>query len=59
MSNPTASATGTVRCDNCGAVHVAEYSHEGRFGQGAIYAVVCPVDYMTDYYTAEVVAVTK
>lgn len=39
-------------CDTCEKVHPAEYSHEGRFGQGAIYAVVCD-DGLTDYYTAE------
>jgi hypothetical protein len=45
--------TGTVTCDECGETHVAEYSHEGLFDQGAVYAVVCGE--FTDYYTAEVV----
>lgn len=38
-------------CESCGAVHPAEYSHEGRFSEGPVYAVVCTVDYLTDYYT--------
>jgi hypothetical protein len=46
-------ANGTVICHECGERHVAEYSHEGRFGEGPIFAVVCPVDYLTDYYTTE------
>jgi hypothetical protein len=41
-----------VICDECGERHVAEYSHEGRFGEGPIYAVVC-ANQLTDYYTAE------
>lgn len=44
-------APGTVNCDECGERHIAEYSHEGDFGQGSIFAVVCN-DY-TDYYTEE------
>jgi hypothetical protein len=44
-----------VRCHYCDQLHPATYSHEGRFGEGPIYAVVCPVDNLTDYYTAEVV----
>jgi hypothetical protein len=44
-------APGTVTCDECGATHIAEYSHEGQFGQGPIYAVVCGD--LTDYYTGE------
>jgi hypothetical protein len=32
---------------------MAEYSHEGTFGEGAIYAVVCTTDHLTDYYTGE------
>lgn len=43
----------TVTCYQCGQRHVAEYSHEGRFGEGPIYAVVCEVDGLTDYYTTE------
>lgn len=44
-------ANGHVICDECGERHVAEYSHEGQFGQGAIFAVVCGE--FTDYYTGE------
>ncbi len=45
-------ANGTVECDQCGDRHVAEYSHENE-RQGSIFAVVCTVDYLTDYYTEE------
>jgi hypothetical protein len=44
-----------VTCQECGQVHIAEYSHEGRFNEGPIYAVVCTQDNLTDYYTSEVV----
>lgn len=43
----------TVTCDHCGEQHPGNYSHEGRFGEGAIYEVVCTKDWMSDYYTAE------
>jgi hypothetical protein len=46
-------ANRTVICHECGQRHVAEYSHEGLHGEGPIFAVVCPVDYLTDYYTTE------
>ena len=42
-----------VRCEFCGERHVAEYSHEGQWDQGAIFAVVCHD--LTDYYTSEAV----
>jgi hypothetical protein len=42
-----------VDCDNCGGRHVAEESHQGVHGEGTIYAVVCTVDHLADYYTAE------
>lgn len=42
-----------VICDECGQRHIAEESHEGQHGEGTIYAVVCTVDWLTDYYTAE------
>lgn len=44
---------GTVACFDCHETHDAEYSHEGRFGEGAIYAVVCG-EYV-EHYTAEAV----
>lgn len=44
---------GPVTCWTCGAPHPAEYSHEGRHGEGPIFAVVCTVDHLTDYYTNE------
>ena len=46
-------------CDTCGAPHEATYSHEGQYGEGAIYAVVCTQDWLTDYYTSERVAVEQ
>jgi hypothetical protein len=47
-----------VGCHYCGGRHVAEYHHEGRYGEGHIYAVVCtdPVANrlgVIDYYTTE------
>lgn len=47
----TTKRTATVDCDYCPEKHVAEYSHEGSHGEGAIYAVVC--NELTDYYTEE------
>jgi len=51
-------------CERCGARdHEAVYSHEGRYGEGPIYAVVCTggpeaeADWLTDYYTLEVVVI--
>lgn len=44
---------GQILCQSCGEPHPAEYSHEGRYGEGPIYAVVCTVDWLTDYYTSE------
>lgn len=44
---------GPVTCWHCEQPHEAEYSHEGRFGEGPIFAVVCTVDGLTDYYTTE------
>jgi hypothetical protein len=43
----------SVICDECGKRHEATYSHEGRFNEGAIFAVVCDVDGLTDFYTSE------
>jgi len=40
-------------CDECGQLHEATYSHEGQWGEGPIYAVVCTQDWLTSYYTAE------
>lgn len=47
---------GRVRCDvgACPLTHEACYSHEGRFGEGPVYAVVC-TDGLTTWYTLEVV----
>jgi len=40
-------------CDGCGQYHAASYSHEGHYGEGPVYAVVCPVDHLTTYVTTE------
>lgn len=45
--------TGRIQCDRCPDIHPAHYSHEGRFGEGPIYAVVCTADGLTDYWTSE------
>lgn len=51
-------ATPTVTCEECNENHVAEYSHEGRYGEGAIYSVICK-DGLTDYYTKQAVRFPK
>lgn len=48
-------------CDECGEKHEAGYSHEGRFGEGPIFAVYCDApsgQYAGDYYTSERVLLT-
>jgi len=43
-------------CEHCGANdHEAVYDHEGRFHEGPVYAVECPADLLTDYYTAQMI----
>jgi hypothetical protein len=42
-----------VQCFECGERHEAVPVHVSET-QGQIYAVVCPVDGLTDYYTSEV-----
>lgn len=49
-----------VVCWECGEEHEAVFSHLSQWGEGGrpgerVYAVVCPVDDLTDYYTDEVV----
>jgi hypothetical protein len=46
---------GTVSCHSCGATHQAEYSHNSPHNGQPVYAVVCTVDWLTDYYTSDVV----
>lgn len=46
---------GRTTCFECGQVHPATYSHEGRFGEGPIFAVVCDDDGLTAYYTLDAV----
>lgn len=43
-----------IECQSCGELHAAEYHHPG---QGPIFAVVCPRDELTDYYTTELLIV--
>lgn len=50
--SPAPAVAHEVTCHECGRTHPAEYSHEGRYGEGPIYAVVCDADHLTDYYTA-------
>lgn len=45
----------TVACHTCGDTHPAEYSHKSPYGGHAVYAVVCTLDYLTDYYTEEAI----
>lgn len=55
----SAAATIIVLCDQCGQRHTGEYDHDGHFGEGPIYAVICDADPaewlmgITDYYTLE------
>jgi hypothetical protein len=52
-----AARPGTVDCFHCGQPHEATPSHWGQHDNRVIWAVVCPVDDLTDYYTSEVVEV--
>lgn len=52
-----AAKPGTVDCFSCGQPHEATPSHWGQYDEGVIWAVVCPVDDVTDYYTREVVTI--
>lgn len=49
----TAPATITVVCSQCDQLHVGEYDHEDRRGEGPVYAAVCPDDWLTGYYTLD------
>lgn len=40
-------------CRGCEAEHHAEPAHLDRWSNRQLYAVVCPVDGLTDYVTAE------
>lgn len=46
-----------VMCDECNQAHPAEYSHEGRFGEGHVYIVMCGE--FADYYLTERLIPTK
>ena len=41
-----------ILCHECGEEHPAHYDHEGRWGEGPIYVVICS-DGLADYYTTE------
>lgn len=47
--------TRTALCDHCSKTHVAEYHHEGRFGEGPIFIVYCTTmnDDLADFVTTE------
>lgn len=49
----TTPANITITCHNCGQDHIGEYSHEGRWGEGPIFVVICIKDDLADYYTQE------
>jgi hypothetical protein len=57
----TATIAYRVRCHECGDWHPAEFSHVGGYSRPVdVYAVVCTVDGLTDYYTTDgVEAVTS
>lgn len=40
-------------CDGCGKPHPASYSHEGRFSEGPVWEVPCPVDGRSTFVTVE------
>ena len=52
-------ARGVVTCQECGQEHEATYSHMGRWDRRPVFAVVCPVDDLTDFYTDLVVTITS
>lgn len=43
----------TIRCHHCGQRHAAELSHRAQYGAQLVFAVVCPADSLTDYYTTD------
>lgn len=45
-----------VNCQDCDNVHPANFSHMSQWDPTTrVYAVVCEVDWLTSYYTDEVV----
>jgi hypothetical protein len=56
-TNPQPIEGGHVMCDDCNQSHPAEYSHEGRFNEGPVYAVVCG-EFVSYYLTERVIAPT-
>jgi hypothetical protein len=40
-------------CDGCQGTHPASYSHEGSYGEGAVYEVPCPIDGLSTFVTTE------
>lgn len=40
-----------VRCETCGAIHEATPSHQGHWGEGQVFEVVCTEDGKSDFYT--------
>ena len=48
-----------VYCHNCGEKHIGEYSHDGRWNEGPIFAVVCTGDNLIDFYTMTAAITTR
>lgn len=48
-----------VVCHHCDQLHEATYHHEGQFGEGPIYVVVCTADDLHDFYTTEVLTFSE
>lgn len=44
-----------MRCFTCDRWHEAHYHHDGQYGEGPIFIVICEEDGLADYYTNEVV----
>lgn len=59
LHDPAKPRRGTVTCAHCGQLHVADFSHVADWGGLWIYAVVCPLDLLTDYYAEDAVHVVR
>lgn len=56
MAQTKTTQTLTSTCPSCGETHQAEPAHLDVWSGAQLYAVVCTVDWLTDYVTAEMVA---
>lgn len=46
----------TVECEQregCNERHIAEYHHDGQYGEGRIYIATCPTDGLSLFHTQE------